>query len=252
LKKKFEKEKKRKTSPFSPFGPNGPAAHHPSPRTGPRPLSFSFSFALTDAWAPLVGLPPFPFLSSFVCPAGLPPQPLGSRRAPPSPLPFSPHQACQLRQLIVLVQVGPFPLSLHRAVMAAAINGKRRRSEPARLPSPSSLRSYLSTHSIACASLCLPSTPTRLLEPQFPSAAASGSRRRRANVAVGEGPPPPPFSLSLWVHQGLIKLNWLQVPILGARGCRASSTLERRPSCRRCKAPPLLNPLHLRARPLHP
>jgi hypothetical protein len=136
-------------------------------------------------------------------------------------------------------------------VMAAAINGKRRRSEPARLPSPSSLRFYLNPCSITCASLCLPSTPTRLLEPQFPSAAASGSRRRHAFVASGEGPPPPPPFSSLWVHQGLIKLNWLQVPVLGARGCHASSTPERRPSCRRCQAPPLLNPLHLRARPLH-
>jgi hypothetical protein len=91
--------------------------------------------------------------------------------------------------------------------MAAAINGKRHRSEPARLPSPSFLWLYLSPYSNAFASLCLPSTPTHLLEPQFTSAAASGSRRRRAIVAAGEGLPPPPFSLSLWVHQGLIKLN---------------------------------------------
>jgi hypothetical protein len=147
--------------------------------------------------------------------------------------------------------LGPFPLSLHRDVMAAAINGKRRRSEPARLPSPPSLRSYLSTHSSSCTSLCTCSTPTHAFEPNSTSAAASGPRRRRANVAVGEVPPPPPFSLSLWVHQGLIKLNWLQVPVLGARGCRASSMPERRPSYRRCQAPPLLNPLHLRARPLH-
>jgi hypothetical protein len=89
------------------------------------------------------------------------------------------------------------------------------------------------------------------LQPQFPSATASGSCRRRAFVTAGEGPPPPPPFSSLWVHQGLIKLNWLQVPVLGARGCRASSMPERRPSCRRCQAPPLLNPLHLRARPLH-
>jgi hypothetical protein len=65
--------------------------------------------------------------------------------------------------------LGPFPLSLHRAVMAATIKGRRRSSEPARLPSPPSLRSYLSTHLIACASLCLPSTPTRLLEPNSPA-----------------------------------------------------------------------------------
>jgi hypothetical protein len=53
-----------------------------------------------------------------------------------------------------------------------------------------------------------------LLKDQFTSAAASGSRRRRrAIIAAGEGQPPPPFSLSLWVHQGLIKLDWLQVLI---------------------------------------
>jgi hypothetical protein len=174
----------------------------------------------------------------------------GSRRAPPSPLPFPPHQACQLRQLIVLVQVGSFPLSLHRAVMAAAINGKRRRPEPARLPSPSFLWPYLNSCSIACTSLCLPNTPTHLLEPQFP-AAASGSRRSRAIIAAGEGPPPPPFFLSLWVHQGLIKLNWLQVLVPRARGRRASTTPERRPTRRHCQALPLLNLLHPRARPLH-
>jgi hypothetical protein len=64
--------------------------------------------------------------------------------------------------------LGPFPLSLHRAVMAAAINGKRR-SEPARLPSPSSLRSYLSTHSSSCGSLCTRSTPTHAIEPNSPA-----------------------------------------------------------------------------------
>jgi hypothetical protein len=88
--------------------------------------------------------------------------------------------------------------------MAAAINGKRRRSEPARLPSPSSLWPYLSSCSHSCASLCLLSAPTHSLEHQIPSIAASGSRRRRREfVAAGEGQPPPPFSLSLWVHQGL-------------------------------------------------
>jgi hypothetical protein len=145
---------------------------------------------------------------------------------------------------------GAVSLPLHRAVMAAAINGKRRRSDPARLPSPSSLCFYLSSCSNACASLCLPSTPTRLLEHQFTSAAASGSRRRRAFVAAGEGPPPPPFSLSLWVHQGLIKLELLQVFVPRARGCRASTTPERRPTRRRCQASSPSHLLHLRAHPL--
>jgi hypothetical protein len=126
------------------------------------------------------------------------------------------------------------------------------RRPPRTLPaSPTSLCPYLSLHTSSCASLCTRNTPTHATEPQFPCAAASGPRRRRASAAVGEGSPlPPPFS-SLWVHQGLIKLNWLQVHVLGARGRRASSTPERRPSCRRCQAPPPLDPLRLRARPLH-
>jgi hypothetical protein len=52
--------------------------------------------------------------------------------------------------------------------MAATINGKRR-SEPARLPSPSSLRSYLSTHSSSYASLCTRSTPMHAIEPKSPA-----------------------------------------------------------------------------------
>jgi hypothetical protein len=45
FKKKFEKERKKEQNlTCLPFGPNGPAAHHPSPRAGPRPLSlFLFS-----------------------------------------------------------------------------------------------------------------------------------------------------------------------------------------------------------------
>jgi hypothetical protein len=75
--------------------------------------------------------------------------------------------------------LGTFPLSLHRAVMAAAINGKCRRPEPARLPLPSSLRFYLNPCSIACASLCLPNTPIPRTRAQF-------HLRRRL------GSPPPP------------------------------------------------------------
>jgi hypothetical protein len=135
--------------------------------------------------------------------------------------------------------------------MAAAINGKRRRSEPARLPSPSSLWPYLSSCSNSCASLCLLSAPTHSLEHQFPSITASGSRRRRRDfVAAGEGQPLPPFFSSLWVHQGLIKLGLLQVLVPRARGSRASTTPERRPTRRRCQAPPPSHLLHLRPRPL--
>jgi hypothetical protein len=131
-----------------------------------------------------------------------------------------------------------------------AINGK-----PPASPSPSCF-AYLPAplFKLALDRLRVPLHPQHTMhstEPQFPSAAASGPRRRHASAAVGEGsPPPPPFS-SLWVHQGLIKLNWLQVRVLGARGRRASSTPERRPSCRRCQAPPPLDPLRLRACPLH-
>jgi hypothetical protein len=134
--------------------------------------------------------------------------------------------------------------------MAAAINGKRRCSEPARLPSPSFLWPYLSSCSNSCASLCLLSAPTHSLEYQFPSIAASGSRRRRRDfVTTGEGQPPPPFFLSPWVHQGLIKLELLQVIVPEARGSRTSTTPERRPTRRRCQAPPPSHLLHLRARP---
>jgi hypothetical protein len=84
---------------------------------------------------------------------------------------------------------------------------------------------------------------------QFHWSAASGSRRRhREFVAAGEGQSPPPFLLSSWVHQGLIKLGLLQVLVPGARGSRASTTPERRPTRRRCQAPPPSHPLRFRAR----
>jgi hypothetical protein len=66
----------------------------------------------------------------------------------------------------------PLPFFKHRAVMSAAINGRRRRSGSSRLPSPPSLWPYLSSRSSSCPSLCNCSTPTHALEPQFP-------RRRR-------------------------------------------------------------------------
>jgi hypothetical protein len=132
--------------------------------------------------------------------------------------------------------------------MAAAINGKRRRSEPTRLPSPSSLWPYLSSCSNSYASLCLLSTPTHSLEHQFPSIATSGSRRlHREFVAAGEGQPPPPFFIFSWVRQGLIKLWLLQVLVPGARGSRALTTPERCPTRRHCQAPPPSHPLRFRA-----
>jgi hypothetical protein len=53
-------------------------------------------------------------------------------------------------------------------VMAAAINGKRRRSGSFRLPSPSSPCSYLSSSSSSCPSLCTRITPLHALEHPFP------------------------------------------------------------------------------------
>jgi hypothetical protein len=74
------------------------------------------------------------------------------------------------------------PFLKHLAVMAADINGKCRRSGSFRLPSPSSLWPYLSSRSSSCPPLCLLSTPTRALEPQFP---------RRRHLC----PPLPPVKL---------------------------------------------------------
>jgi hypothetical protein len=136
LKRILKKEKKTKPYllTFRPKRPSGP-----SPITPHRPASpslFFFSFAVADTWAPLVSLSISPFLSSSLCLAVPPPQPRGSRRAPPSPLPFSPQQACQLRHLIAQARLGLFPLSLHRAVTAAAINAKRRPESAASLRLP--------------------------------------------------------------------------------------------------------------------
>jgi hypothetical protein len=176
-----------------------------------------------------------------------------SATPPPSPLPFSPLRARQLRQLIPHSnpRLFPlFPLPSLRPDGPPTINGK-----PPAAPSPSRF-AYLPAplFKLALDRLRLPLHPQHtypLARVQFPSATASGPRRRRASAIVGEGPPPPPPFTSLWVHQGLIKLIWLQVRVLGARGRRASSTPERRPSCRRCQAPPPLDPLRLRARLLH-
>jgi hypothetical protein len=99
--------------------------------------------------------------------------------------------------------LGAVSLPLHRAVMAAAINGKRRRPEPAHLPSPSFLWPFLSSRTNPCASLCLCNTPTRTREPQFPCAATSGFRRHRRSIAVGEGLDPRPFSLIFGIARSL-------------------------------------------------
>jgi hypothetical protein len=103
-----------------------------------------------------------------------------SAASPPSPLPFSPQRARQLRQLIPHSNPRPFPffpLPSLRPDDPPAINGKPP-AAPSPSASPSSLRPYLSSHSIACASLCPPNTPTHLLElnslappPRVPAAA---------------------------------------------------------------------------------
>jgi hypothetical protein len=141
--------------------------------------------------------------------------------------------------------LGAVSLPLHRAVMAAAINGKRRHPEPAHLPSPSFLWPFLSLHTNPCASLCLCNTPTRAREPQFLCATASGFRRRRRSIAAGEGLDPPPVFFDFWDRQELDKLVLPQVFIPDARGSRAPSSPERRPSRRHRRAPllpPLLRP----------
>jgi hypothetical protein len=145
----------------------------------------------------------------------------------------------------------PFLLSIaNRAGSPAGHQwqGRRPMITPS-ISSPFSPCSYLSMRSSACTPLCTRSTPLHALEHQFPSIAASGSRRRRCEfVAAGEGQSPPPFFLSSWVHQGLIKLRLLQVLVPGARGSRASTTSECRPTRRRCQAPPPSHPLRSRAR----
>jgi hypothetical protein len=130
-------------------------------------------------------------------------------------------------------------------VKAAAINGRRRRSGSARVPSPSFLWPFLSSRTNLCASLCLCDTLAHALEHQFPRAAASGSHRRRRSVAAGEGLDPPPVLFYFWDRQELNKLVLSQVFVPDARGSRAPSSPERRPSRRRRRAPllpPLLRP----------
>jgi hypothetical protein len=131
------------------------------------------------------------------------------------------------------------PFLNHQAMMAAAINGKRRRSESARLPSPSSLWPYLNSRSSSCPPLCLLSTPTHTLEHQFHWSAASGSRRRRREfVVAGEGLVPLPFLLDSWDCQGLIKHVLLQDHVLDAS--RSSYTVRRSAAGIAVDAGPLL------------
>jgi hypothetical protein len=69
-----------------------------------------------------------------------------------------------------------------------------------------------------------------------------------ANAAAGEGPPLSLLFPYPWVRQELDKLVLSQVFVPDARGSRAPSSPERRPSRRRYRAPPLPPPLHPLAR----
>jgi hypothetical protein len=131
--------------------------------------------------------------------------------------------------------------------MAAAINGK-----PPAVPSPTRLAFlplplFKLVHK-PLRPLCLCNTPTRTREPQFPCAAASGFRRRRRSVAAGEGLDLPPVFFDFWDRQELDKLVLSQVFAPDARGRRAPSSPERRPSRRRRRAPLLPPPLRPLAR----
>jgi hypothetical protein len=195
-----KKRKKRKSYPPYLSAQTAQQPTNPLPRAGP--CSLSFSFAIADTWAPLVSLSLSPFLSSSPCLAGLPPQP----RIPPRPVsspsflssPDLPIKALNRPRSIGAVspflapsrdgrghqwQAPPLgarspplailPLALLKPVL-----------ERLRLPLPSQ-----HTHSLARAPIHL----CRRLG--FPPPPSNRRRRRR------------PFSLSLWVHQGLIKLN---------------------------------------------
>jgi hypothetical protein len=67
-------------------------------------------------------------------------------------------------------------------------------------------------------------------------------------AAAGEGQTPPPLFLSPLVRRGLTELVLPQVFVPGAFRSRAPTTPERRPTRRRCQAPPPSHPLRIRAR----
>jgi hypothetical protein len=123
--------------------------------------------------------------------------------------------------------------------MAATINGKRRRSESARLPSPSSLWPYLSTRLSSCTPLCTRSTPLPALEPN-----STGASPRVLAAAVVISSPPVkdwflrPFFMVFWDRRGLIKHVLLQVHVLDAS--RSSFTVRRSAAGIAVDAGPLL------------
>jgi hypothetical protein len=242
--KKKRKKRKQTLITFRPVRPIGLAARA-------RPAS-SLSRSLASGTRPSGRLPPPARPPSFPLPQRDTAVPTAHASSPSSPFLLQPaikSRNCRAHNSSETAFRFPFCLPPFLPVMPAATNGSRRRSGSSRLSSPPSLCCYLSTRSSSCTPLCTRSTPLLSLEHQFPSIAASGSRRRRREfVAAGEGQSPPPFFLSPWVHQGLIKLGLLQVLVPGAVEAAPPITPERRPTCRRCQAPPSSHLLHLRAR----
>jgi hypothetical protein len=105
------------------------------------------------------------------------------------------------------------------------------RRPPRSLPaSPAALHPHLSSRTSPCASLCLCDTLAHALGHQFPYTAASGSRRRHRSVAAGEGLDPSLVLFDFWDRQELNELVLSQVFVPDARGSRAPSSPERRPS----------------------
>jgi hypothetical protein len=145
--------------------------------------------------------------------------------------------------------LGPFHLSLHRAVMAAAINGRRRRPGSFCLPSPPFLWPYISSRTHPCAPLSPLQRTHAHAEHQFHSAASAPSRRR-ASAAVGEVHRR--LALFLPVHDRGPHVTLVDQGKLPQETSRAWSLgprlPERRPSRRHCQASLLPPPLHPLAR----
>jgi hypothetical protein len=133
--------------------------------------------------------------------------------------------------------LGPLPLPYALAVMAAAINGKRRRWGSSHLSSPSSPCSYLSSRSSSCPPLCSRSTPLHALEHQFSSAPPP----RFPAAAVNSSPP-----VKDWFRRSSFLIIGVARGLSSSYYCRFSSPTpvgaaprppERRPIRCRCQVP---------------